>query len=120
MPSEEELPPGSVRSFATEMFGLYKEAHRPPLRLISATVARLDHSGTASPETIRRMLSGTTVPIHWPTVEAVLMAFCQLSGADPDADYHYDVSGGRTSRRQAVESTWHRALDFPDELYEYD
>jgi hypothetical protein len=99
------------------MFDLYKEAHRPPLRLISATVARLDHSGTASPETIRRMLNGTTVPTHWPTVEAVLIAFCQLSGTDPDADYHYEASGGRISRRQALEYTWHRALDFPDELY---
>jgi hypothetical protein len=117
MPSEEELPPGSVRSFVIELFDLYREAHRPPLRLVSATVERLDHPGTASPETIRRMLNGTTVPAHWPAVEAVLLAFCELSGRNPNAEYNHPGDRHRTSRRRELESTWHRALDFPDERY---
>ena len=50
---------------STHLFYLYKEADRRPLRKISGTAGRLDLRGTASTETIRRMLHGTTVPPSW-------------------------------------------------------
>jgi hypothetical protein len=61
------------------------------------------------------MLLGLTVPTHWPTVEAVLIALCDLAGVHPDAaiaDYYHD---GSSSRREDLEQAWHRALDHPDE-----
>jgi hypothetical protein len=117
MPTEAELPSGSIRDFAMVLFDLYREAHRPPLRQISAAIDRRDdRRGTASAETIRRMLNGTTVPASWPTVEAVLLALCELGGTDPDqacgASDYPDMSW-----REALVHTWHRALDFPDEYH---
>lgn len=117
MPSEADLPPGALRAFAVDVFGLYREAHRPSLRQVSEAIRKNENlTGTASPETIRRMLLGLTVPTHWPTVEAVLIALCDIAGVDPNesSDYQqYAVS----SRREDLERLWHQALDNPDLYY---
>lgn len=124
MPSEAELPEGAVRLFVEEVFGLYREAHRPTLRHVSEAIRKNDSlSGTASPETIRRMLLGLTVPSHWSTVDAVVITLCELAGIDPDQGstryYHDDESDEyyphQSSRRKDVEQAWHCVLDLPDE-----
>ena len=114
IPSEDQLPSGSRRRFVAELFQRYREADRPPLRLISDTIERADSRATASPETIRRMLNGTTVP-RWKTVEAVLLALCELAGTDPDMEYSEDFNSEPTTRRRELKDLWNRAVDFPDE-----
>ena len=84
MPSESELPPGPMRVFVQVLFDLYKDARRPTLRQISQEVSRSDVPGTASPEMIRRMLRGITVPSQWATVEAVVVALCHMGVTDPE------------------------------------
>jgi hypothetical protein len=117
MPSEAELPKGTVRDFVAVLFELYREAHRPTLRKISDAIRRRDDlSGTASTETIRRMLRGDTVPAHWEAVDAVLMVFCEMAGSNPDFERNYEDYS--SSRRQDLETAWHQALDHPDRRYE--
>ena len=115
MPSEKELPPGARRKFVAELFARYRDADRPPLRLISTTIERrADSRSTASPETIRRMLNGTTVP-GWKTVDAVLIALCELVGTDPDQEYYEHINSEATTFRRELKYRWNRAVDFPDE-----
>jgi hypothetical protein len=111
MPSEAELPRGAQRDFTEQLFALYREANRPGLREISRAIPE-DSPGTASTETIRRMLRGKNVPVHWQTVDTVLTALCRLAGLDPDEDVGGDTWDA-TTRRQLVEGAWHRALDEP-------
>lgn len=110
MPSESELPRGARRNFTEDLFSLYKEARRPGLREISAAVPD-DSPGTASTETIRRILRGKTVPVHWQTVDAVFTALCLLAGVDPDEDIGDNFE--TATRREVVERAWHQALDDP-------
>ena len=110
MPSQAELPRGARRDFTESLFSLYREARRPGLREISSAIPD-DAPGTASTETIRRMLRGKTVPVNWQTVAAVVTALCHLAEVDPDdsvGDYR-----DYTTRRELVEGAWHRALDEP-------
>ena len=84
MPSEADLPPGPVRDFVEILHWLYRKAHRPTLRYISEAIERSDSQAAASPETIRRMLRGTTVPAQWKLVESVYLTLCDLAGMDRD------------------------------------
>ncbi len=115
MPTETDLPPGPVRDFVELLFRFYREARRPTLREISDTILKGDYVGTASPETIRRMLRGTTVPAHWETVEAVYRALCELAAKDPEGR----MTLGRQSAtiRAFFEQRWHYALDNPEMRY---
>jgi hypothetical protein len=114
MPADDELPPGPVRAFVAELFDLYKDAHRPTLRKISTVIRdNPDVDGTASPETIRRMLSGRTVPTSWSTVNAVFVGLADIAGfeydirvSDPDA---FESRG--VQWRRLIERRWHAALD---------
>jgi hypothetical protein len=117
LPSERELPPGPVRDFAELLFWLYRRAHRPALRDISERIRRNDDlHGTASPETIRRMLLGTTVPVKWAIVEAVYLTLCDLAEMDP---FSKKVRLGEDvgSVRSFVEDAWHNVLDNPDQSF---
>lgn len=109
MPSEAELPKGPRRDFVAGLFELYRAARRPTLQEISSAISRAEVPGTASTETVRRMLHGTAVPRHWAAVDAVLVVLCEMSGRDPDGQY-----GGEPSWRETLEGAWHRALDKPD------
>jgi hypothetical protein len=112
MPTESEVPQGAVRDFAQVMFYLYKKARRPSLREISLAIARNEKlAGTASPETIRRILRGTAVPQRWETVEAVTVTLCDLGNCDRDRSLRFGSERGTVWN--VVESLWHRALDFP-------
>jgi hypothetical protein len=115
MPDEGELPAGAVRDFVWLLFHFYRQAHRPTLREISNRIEKSDLPGTASTETIRRMLHGTTVPANWTTVEAVLEVLSELSGRTPDATLMY--RGEARTGRKHLEHLWHEALDNPTPLY---
>jgi hypothetical protein len=115
IPSEADLPRGTVRDFVEVLFNLYREAHRPTLRQISQEIERSDLHAAASPETIRRMLRGASVPRQWPIVKAVLVALCNIAKTDPDESF----GGYRddSTRREELEGKWHKALDNPDLRY---
>lgn len=112
MPTESELPDGAVRDFAQMLFYLYKTAHRPSLRQISKAIEdNHELPGTASPETIRRMLRGTAVPQRWETVEAVMLTLCDLGNRSPGERVYFGEH--RRSIASHIERLWHQALDFP-------
>jgi hypothetical protein len=116
MPSQAELPSGPVRDFVAALFNLYKQAHRPTLREISDAISRNGAlRGTASTETIRRMLRGTTVPAHWPAVDAVLTVLCEMAELNPDYERFYEEDS--STLREDLEQAWHKALDDPDGRY---
>jgi hypothetical protein len=114
MPSEEELAPGTVRDFVLLLFALYRAADRPTLREISKAVEDGNYRGTASTETVRRMLRGDSVP-RWETVEAVFEALCNLAEWDPDGQWKIDGTLG--IGRTVMKRRWNRALDEPDYTY---
>ena len=115
-PSEAELPPGTTRDFARLLFRLYQAAHRPALRDVSEAIRRNDHlRGTASPETIRRMLLGITIPVRWAIVEAVYLTFCDLAGEDPEEQRRLGEDIGTIP--SFIGSAWHRALDDPHQSF---
>jgi hypothetical protein len=112
MPRESELPDSPLRDFVELLFVFYREARRPTLRQISRAIQDADSTGTASTETIRRMLRGTTVPSRWETVSAVLDGLCYL--ADPDwdpEDPDWDYLGVPGSPRYHLLRRWHKAID---------
>jgi hypothetical protein len=112
MPTREELPPGSVRDFTIMMFFLYKMAHRPTLREISKAIEDNDKlAGTASPETVRRMLRGKAVPQRWETVDAVMQTLCDMGERGPFAGLTF--GGKNDTTWNHVDRLWHRALDEP-------
>lgn len=117
MPSETYLPQGYLRDFVELLFEFFRLARRPTLREISDQIKKdSELRGTASTETIRKMLRGDTVPAHWETVEAVTVALGRMAGIDlDDANWQWDGVGG--SPRKQVERLWHRALDEPDFFY---
>lgn len=115
-PSEAELPKGTVRDFAEILFRLYRMAHRPALRDIEEKIRKNDDlRGTASTETIRRMLRGGTVPTRWAIVEAMYLTLCDIAGFDPDQEVMFKEQ--LSSVRRHVENAWHQALDYPDWHY---
>lgn len=114
-PSEEELPLGPVRDFAAGLFDLFKAARRPAGRTISSAISRSDLPGTASHETVRRMLIGAVVPGRWETVDAVITVLCEMAKIDPDQPR--DEDDYSSSRREDLESAWHKALDNPGVVY---
>jgi hypothetical protein len=113
MPSTSDLPEGPRRVLVAQLFAYYRDAGRPTLREISDAIAgRDDLAGTASRETIRRMLLGISVPAQWETAHAVFLALCQLADYDPD-EQHPDGYEGET-RRSVVKDLWNSAIDEPD------
>jgi hypothetical protein len=111
MPTEAELPNGPVREFVKIVFWLYAEAGRPTLDSISSLIRQSDSAGTASKETIRRMLRGTTVPPRWETTEAVISALTAMAGWDPsDVVSFY---GNKASLQSHVKRLWNNALNQP-------
>lgn len=102
MPSETELPPGPLRDFVELLWYFFRLAMRPTLREISLQIkGDTDLRGTASTETIRRMLRGATVPAHWETVEAVAAALGQMARINLDGEWEWD--GVEGSPRKQVE-----------------
>lgn len=113
MPSESELPPGARREFVELLFDYYRKAGRPTLRRISEWIKTHDDlAGTASRETTRCVLNGTTVPVQWSTAEAVFLALCVMANVDPDGTAYEDF-GEKASHWEQAKQRWNDALDEP-------
>jgi hypothetical protein len=118
MPTKTQVREGPHRAFVEELFMYYREAGRPPLRTISDWIKNnadaKDLTGTASTETIRRVLTGITIPRNWPTVETILEALCSIAGRSPNED-RWDDNGYRNYEpwpiRAEVKKLWNAMLD---------
>src|SRR5580693_3357566 len=118
MPTETELPNDPVRDFVGLLFTVYRAAYRPTLETISKHIRDGDYAATASKETIRKMLRGNSIPAHWQTVEAVILALCDLAGWSQYHSVvmaHSDGSRVEGSVMYQAENLWHQALDEPAE-----
>ncbi len=117
MPSRDELPDGYRREFVEELRRYYRFANRPPLRQVSEAID--NHADpeiskvTASPETVRRMITGKVLPVEVVRVRAVFIIFCELGGVDPDALRWNRHSGYREDETnwQCVRRLWDEALE---------
>jgi hypothetical protein len=123
MLGEDELPEGPRRDLVTKLQDYYEEAGLPPVQEISARCQELAEKnerlrGTASRETVRRMLSGssvlTSVP-HWENVELVYRALCDFAGKDPDASYVWDqgYDSGDIKFLDELRDAWSKARKAP-------
>jgi hypothetical protein len=116
MPSQSELPKGARRDFVEELRRYYRGADRPPLRRISEMID--NHADpaiskvTATPETVRRMITGKVLPVEVARVRAVFIIFCELGGVDPDEmrwdNYRNDES---ETNWQYLRRLWDEALE---------
>jgi hypothetical protein len=119
MPTKIQMPEGPHRAFVEELFMYYREAGRPPLRTISDWIRNnadeKNLKGTASTETIRRVLTGITIPRIWPTVDTILEALCGIAGRSPNEDRweNQGYSNGYESPtiRAEVKKVWNAMLD---------
>jgi hypothetical protein len=117
MPSRSELPKGARRDFVEELRRYYRGADRPPLRRISEAIE--NHADpeiskvTATPETVRRMITGKVLPVEVARVRAVFMIFCELGGVDPDGLRWEDYRDGRGDETnwQYLRRLWDEALE---------
>jgi hypothetical protein len=115
MPSKEELPDGPRRAFVTELRSYYRVA-RPSLREISKAVD--DHEDprvnavTASPETVRRMITGKVLPERG-RLYAVFAVLCDMAEVDPDADHWEGMYNNDEpeSHWQYLRRLWDAALE---------
>lgn len=124
MPTKRELPEGPRRRFVEELHDHYRAARRPALRVISDRIKEraddLELAGTASRETIRRMLLGATVPANWETVNAVFLILCEIANRNPNHDHYMGNDFGDVpTHAESLEYAWNQALDDqpPDHLY---
>lgn len=117
MPSEAELPDGPHRRFVEELFVHYRAASRPTLREIAKWIK--DHQdaqdlrGTASTETIRRVMNGTSVP-RWFTVETILEALCGLAGRSTDEERSPDDEWSSFTFKDELRQRWNAVIDQPE------
>ncbi|MEJ3750229.1 hypothetical protein WEI85_44100 [Actinomycetes bacterium KLBMP 9797] len=117
MPSEQQLPPGPRRRFVEELFIWFRAANRPTYRAITDQMMRReDGHGTASHETVRRTLQGLTVPASWATIEAIVVALCDLADVDPHSrrwasQESFNEEDDRTSIIDHVRKLWNKAID---------
>jgi hypothetical protein len=120
MPSKEQLPNGPHRSFVEELFVHYREAGRPTLREIAKWINEhqetLNLRGTASTETIRRILSGTVVPRTWLTVETILEALCGLADRSVEEDRWPEDQWSDRTFRDVLKQRWNEVIDHEENL----
>ncbi len=117
MPPESDLPSGPHREFVEELFVHYREAGRPPLRQIAKWIDdnkdTRDLRGTASTETIRKVLQGRTLPRLWFTVETVLEALCGIAGRETSEKRWPNDWMGETFE-DVLKQRWNAAIDHGD------
>jgi hypothetical protein len=122
MPPKAQLPDGPHRQFVEEMFMHYREANRPTLREIAKWIndhkdAR-DLRGTASTETIRKVLSGTVVPRTWFNVETILEALCGLADRSIEEDRWPDDNWSNRTFKDELKQRWNAVIDHEVQLPE--
>lgn len=105
--------------FVNELWFHHEAAGRPKLESIMRGIDVFNEKnptnggGTASTETIRKMLKGTTVPVNWARVRATLYVLCEMAGTDPK---EYPEGGGGydpPTHEENLRHLWSRALDDP-------
>ncbi len=120
MPSKSELPDGPRREFVEELFIHFREAGRPTLRAIAKWIEDnadgRDLRGTASTETIRRVLAGAVIPRSWYTVETILEALCSLASRSTDEDRWPDDDWSNCTFKDELKKRWNAVLDDADDL----
>lgn len=112
MPSPDVVRKGTKRrEFVEEMFRLYRAAGSPALREIEEWIRANDElKGTASTETIRRILRGH-VPPRWHTVEAIALAFYAMSDLEPGQERWTDNMNESFTNMEATRQAWAEAIE---------
>ena len=112
MPRPDAVRNGTKRrAFVEEMFMLYRAAGSPALREIEEWIRGNDElKGTASTETIRRILRGH-VPPRWHTVEAIALAFYSMSAMEPGEERYPDSMGDPFTNMDATRQAWAEAIE---------
>ncbi|GAA4243728.1 hypothetical protein [Dactylosporangium darangshiense] len=112
MPRHDVVPAGTKRrAFMEEMFMLYRAAGSPALREVEEWIRANDElKGTASTETIRRILRGH-VPPRWHTVEAIALAFYATSTMEPGEERYPDSMGDPFTNLDATRRAWSEAIE---------
>jgi hypothetical protein len=112
MPRPDVVPERTKRrEFVEEMFRLYRAAGSPALREIEEWIRANDNlKGTASTETIRRILRGH-VPPRWHTVEAIALAFYAMSNMEPGEERYPDNMGDPFTNMDATRQAWAEAIE---------
>jgi hypothetical protein len=112
MPSGNVLPAGGRRSFLYEVFRLYRQAGSPALKEVEKWIKENDNlDGTASSETIRRLLTLGKPPYRWHTAEAVILAFCHFARIDPEDDQRFSTEFEDVSFVDHMRFLWGEAMD---------
>src|SRR3954451_13348434 len=89
----------------------YRAAGSPALREIEEWIrANDDLKGTASTETIRRILRGH-VPPRWSTVEAIALAFFAMSDLEPGEERFSENMGDQFTNMDATRQAWADAIE---------
>ena len=119
MPPEEELPDGPRREFVAELRLYYRAAGYPPLREVSQAVERHQDPRlakvTASAETVRRMITGKTLPVDLERVSAVFHVLCEMpDGIAPDGQ-HWDDYGNKVTNWESLRNQWGAAMEDDDD-----
>lgn len=119
MPRADVVPERTRRrDFVEEMFRLYRAAGSPALREIEEWIRAHDElKGTASTETIRRILRGH-VPPRWSTVEAVVLAFYDMSELDPHEERYPDSMGDPFTNMDACRRAWAEAIEEDPDVFD--
>jgi hypothetical protein len=116
MPPVSALRRGAHRDFVEELFIYYRDAGRPTLRIVSEWIAQNQElAGTASPETVRRVLVGLVQPT-WPTAQAILHALCAMARQNVYADRWPDSNNFNGDNRTVtlenhLQSLWNQMID---------
>ena len=104
----------AAEHIAEELRRCYRAAGRPSLREVSRAVeGRADlKEVTASQETVRRMLSGMTLPTDWDRVYAIFFILCEMGSIDPEQDrWEGDTCSGPETSTQYLKRLRDTALD---------
>jgi hypothetical protein len=110
MPSLEQLPPGTRREFAAELFWHYRKAGRPELPRVVNALAALPEAPSVSRETVRRLLKGEAIS-RWDKVDALLRAMCSMGDREPDDQRWPDDYDDDSTYRDRLRQLWDNDID---------
>lgn len=119
------LPNGPRMRFVDHLWAVYNLAEYPALQAVSMQIRSIKVPGTASHETIRRVMSQGDVPRRWTTVEAIYVALCSMAHPVIDPDAHEDDGDGNygfrdseppETGRDITRRLWREAYEAQDEV----
>lgn len=119
---------GPRQRFVDRLWAAYGQADYPALQVVSDKIDEIETAGTASHETIRRIMSRGDVPRRWSTADAIYVALCAMAdpvidpeGLDDDEDGGWSSNSFRNqepseTRREIMHRLWRAAYEAPDEV----